>query len=322
MTVSTASKVAEDIGKVVEQGLSAPQKTLPFWLLYDAEGSKLFDLITTLPEYTLYRQELEILNTFAPQIAGRFSGRAVKVIDLGPGNGMKAKILLEELIKIRGMDWYVPIDVCQQALDIATERISSDPKFSMLVIRLVRAEYLQGLKLAGGFSGRKLVLFLGSSIGNYGLIESMNFLKEVRSYLQSGDYLLLGLDLEKTPEELEAAYNDSAGVTARFTKNILTRINRELDGNFVLEKFEHNARYVPALRIVLVGLRSLADQTVRVGKLGREFNFATGELLHLETCQKYNLEHIQGFAEACGYKLVLTCTDPDFGFADTLWQVP
>ena len=258
-TTQTVNSFAED----VREGLGRPgQKELPSKYLYDDIGSALFEVITKLPEYGVTRAEEQLLRRYASDAAERLSSHGI-VVELGSGSGRKTRWILEALARHQPT-MYCPIEVSPTALESCERELDDLPNVSILGFE---TEYLDGLRRALARRERgvaALVLFLGSSIGNFDRRPGENFLRKIRAELAPGDALMLGTDLEKPHEQLISAYDDSLGVTALFNLNVLGRINRELGGDFDLSRFEHMALYNGRERRVEMHLRSLDAQDVSI----------------------------------------------------------
>ena len=312
---TTAMEFAAD----VRAGLTKiGQKELPSKYLYDALGSKLFDAICELPEYGLTRADERILKRYSPQIADRIPGGSM-VCELGSGTGRKTRYLLEALSRRKRVDYY-PIELSHSAL-VACERELSDIE-SVGIVGLER-EYLEGLREAVSRRRRQpiLVLFLGSTIGNFSHPCDRNFLRDIRSILSPGDFLLLGTDLEKPVLSLIQAYDDALGVTAAFNLNLLARINRELAGDFAIAQFEHVARYNCGTRSVEMHLRSKRHQKVTIGKAELSVEFQEGETIWTENSHKYSMEEVRSLAQSAHFHCEMVCLDEQWPFAETLMSV-
>ncbi len=291
-----------ELAREVTRGLEGRPKSLPCRFFYDAEGSALFEEICAQPEYYLTRAEREILARHATEIAACHS-TPLELVELGSGNAEKTELLLRALSE-RGSDLrYVPVDICRDVLVESAGRLLA--RFGELSILAIEAEYRPGLRLlADRARGQKLVLWLGSNVGNFHRSEACEFLASLRRELSPGDRLLLGVDLRKDKQVLEAAYDDAAGVTARFNKNLLARLNRELGADFDLSSFRHRAIYDERLGRIDMYLESTRPQRVRLASLGRTIEFARGELVHTECSYKYSLEEIDALAAGAGYSVL------------------
>jgi dimethylhistidine N-methyltransferase len=295
--------------EAVRRGLGASPRTLPPWLFYDARGSALFEDITRLPEYYLTRAEREILETFAGEIvrlASEDSDRPLKVVELGAGSATKTQLLLREVVRQKGRCEYVPIDVSAAALDDAVARIErEEPRVS---VRPIAGTHLSALPEIRQTGPRRLVLFLGSSIGNYPDDEAVALLAAVGRALLPGAGLLLGTDRRKDPAVLLPAYDDAAGVTAAFNLNLLARLNRELDADFDLGAWRHEARWNEGASRVEMHLCSTTGQTVHVPGV-IDARFQAGESIHTESSIKYDRAHVDRLLAAAGFHRLRTFTD-------------
>ena len=300
----------------VRNGLTKRQKELPSKYLYDALGSKLFEAICELTEYGLTRADERILQRYSGEIAVQVSGD-VMVCELGSGSGRKTRYLLEALSRDRHINYY-PIEISHSALTIC-ERELSDIE-SVGIVGLER-EYLDGLGEAA--SRRKpgqriLVLFLGSTIGNFSQPCDRKFLREIRALLSEGDFLLLGTDFEKPAGRLIDAYDDSLGVTAAFNLNLLARINRELDADFALEQFQHVAKFNTVTRSIEMHLRSKQRQVVTIPKAELMVRFEENETIWTENSHKYSRDEVAAMAKDARFRIDGQWMDQDWLFAETL----
>jgi L-histidine Nalpha-methyltransferase len=302
----------EDFAADVERGLAAQSKYVSPKYLYDEVGSQLFEQICLQPEYYLTRTEASILNKYAPVIS-KLAGSNIEIIELGSGSSSKTAILLSYLSLQKKRIYYFPIDISSSILMESTRRLKS--QFPNVSIIGIRSDYNLGIDKAVAAAGcmssewnqeipdMKLVLFLGSSIGNFELIEARSLLGSVRKKLHTNDLLLVGFDLQKDESVLNAAYNDKAGITAKFNLNLLARINRELDGNLELGKFEHHAFYSREQQRMEMHLVSKTNQQLYIGALGKTFAIRKGESIHTENSYKYTLNQIAALAEDCSFTL-------------------
>ena len=309
-----------DIASVVKAGLCATPKKLPPWLFYDARGSELFEEITELPEYYVTRTEYAIFARHAAQIVAS-AGEELTVIELGAGTAFKTRLLLRALLETQATARYYPIDVSEAALQVARKGLQRAFPGKLAVVPVI-GRYREALERLSHLPGRKLVMFIGSSIGNYEPDAGAELLRDVQRSLRPGDALLLGTDLEKPAELLQQAYDDAAGVTARFNKNLLTRINRELGGHFVLENFKHVAVWNPGLSRMEMHLESLCDQRVPIDLLELSVRFARGERLHTESSYKFNAARVDQMLRHAGFAREETFTDPRGWFGVHLARVP
>ena len=286
-------------------GLALPQKSLPPKYFYDARGCELFEQICELPEYYPTRTELAIMREHAGAMA-KFLGPDCQLIELGSGSSRKTRILIEQLQP----PLYVPVDIAGEALRAAAAGLAQ--QYPWLNIIGTCADYTKPLTLPE-FSGvpirRKAVYFPGSTIGNFTPQEAIGFLQLARHMVGPGGALLVGVDLKKDRQVLDAAYDDAAGVTAAFNLNLLARINRELGGDFPLRRFRHRAFYDQSKGWIEMHLESLATQLVHVG--GARFRFSSGETIHTEISCKYSVEEFHALAHRSGFKSEQTWCDAD-----------
>jgi L-histidine Nalpha-methyltransferase len=292
------------------------QKELPSKYLYDTVGSRLFDVITELPEYGLTRAEERILNRHAGDIVKRLP-EDLAVAELGSGGGRKTRRILEALCSSHPTA-YFPIEISPTALAMCEREVGDIPSISIVG---VEHEYLDGLQEVARMRAprqRLLVLFLGSTIGNFDPPAGIPFLRKIREMLAPGDLLLLGTDLEKSVPLMIAAYDDPLGVTAAFNRNLLVRINRELGGDFDIDAFGHRASWNAEQSRVEMHLVSRLPQRVRVAAAQLELEMAEGESIWTESSYKYRPEGIARMLERTGFRLVEQWTDREDGFALTL----
>jgi dimethylhistidine N-methyltransferase len=311
--VPASSPVPEIAGDVLE-GLSRTPKSLPPKLLYDAEGSALFEQITCLPEYYPTRTEAAILMTHADEICARL-GKNVSVGELGAGTATKTRILLRSLLRRQFSVNYFPLDVSDAALQLAKDEVEKELQAVKVHPQIGDFEDLTFLELQ---ARPRLVLYIGSSIGNLEHDDAINLLQNVAQHLSSGDQLLLGADLVKDSRMMQAAYNDSAGITASFNKNLLVRINRELGGHFEPDAFYHVSFWNEAASRIELHLESACFQSVRVDALDMTVRFGQGERIHTENSYKYTLERLGDLLRHGGFQLEHTWTDPHCWFAVSL----
>jgi L-histidine N-alpha-methyltransferase len=293
------------------------QKELPSKYFYDAVGSHLFDVITVLPEYGLTRAEERILQNHTSGIVAHLQS-PLSVAELGSGTGKKTRLLLEALCRNHPTSYY-PIEISPSALALCQREVGDIESISILGLE---HDYLDGLARAASYRrpGEKLlVLFLGSTIGNFDQPAAVDFLRQLRRLLQPGDWLLLGTDLLKPVHVLVAAYDDPLGVTAAFNLNLLARINRELDAHFVLSQFQHVARFNREAGRIEMHLRSRRKQTVDIEKAELSVSFLEGETIWTESSHKYSYSEIFHMAEQSGFRCEAQWTDPEWPFAENLW---
>jgi L-histidine N-alpha-methyltransferase len=313
-----AQALENEFARDVRAGLTrAGQKTLSCRYLYDEVGSALFEAITCLPEYGLTRADARLLQRHAPEILARIAGPIV-VAELGSGAGAKTRPILEQLSRRQQVVYY-PIDVSCAAL----ERCARELALLATIVPL-EENYLDGLERVAEMrsAGETLVvLFLGSTIGNFEPDRAIGFLADVRSRLMPGDALLLGADLVKPTEQMLIAYDDPAGVTAAFNLNLLGRINRELGGDFDLRQFDHIARYDPDAQRIEMHLRSRSRQSVTIHKSDITVEFFPGETIWTESSHKFRPEQIITIACASGFRVERQWIDREWPFAENLLRL-
>lgn len=279
----------------VLQGLKQPDKCIPCKYLYDSRGSMLFERICTLPEYYLTRTEMSLLARHAAEIAA-LAGPHCRIVEFGAGSSRKVRLLLAAMDRPAA---YVPVDVSRDYLAAQAARLSDD--YPGMAVTPVVADFLGDITLPpGGGHRRTLGFFPGSTIGNLLPAEARAFLSRARRLLGDDGLMVVGVDLRKPATLLEAAYDDTAGVTAAFTLNLLARVNRELDADFDLDGFRHSARWDPARGCVRILLMSRRDQEVTVA--GERLRFREGEAIHVEDSHKYGVGEFHALAGAAGYQ--------------------
>lgn len=302
----------------VREGLTSDPKELACRYFYDAEGSRLFEAICELPEYYLPKAEREILTTHASDIVSRVPKSSL-VFELGSGNAAKTRLLLESFLR-QGPTTYVPVDISSAALrDSARALVDAYPTLS---VKGIVGEYEQGLRWLEGTDGARLVLWLGSNIGNLDRDEAAAFLRRVGRALTRQDRMLVGVDLRKDKKTLEAAYDDTAGVTAQFNKNLLVRINRELGGQFELDAFQHRATYDEKHGRIDMYLVSARAQSVRIAALDVDVRFSAGEAIHTESSYKYSPDELGALVDAAGLRIDGSWLDSGKRFAELLLAAP
>lgn len=296
------------IADAARQGLSAHPKRLPPWLFYDEEGSRLFDAITELDEYYLTRTERGILAEYGEEmIAAAARGMKLRIVELGAGSAEKTRLLLRAAVERQQAVIYEPIDVSGSALEIARQRIEREIPGVSVAPRVSDYTHGPGLDLDAFFGERRLVLYIGSSIGNFEPHEAAELLQRVRASLCEGDGILLGVDMVKNEQILHAAYDDAEGVTAAFNRNILLRLNRDLGAGFDPDAFAHQARWNPRQSRMEMHLESRLQQRVEVA--GIEVAFAPGETIHTENSYKYESGQPEAMLEAAGFEPAGLWTD-------------
>jgi dimethylhistidine N-methyltransferase len=278
----------------VVEGLSRLQKTIPCRWLYDERGSDLFEEITRLEDYYPTRAETAILQTRQPELQ-QFAGTGPILIEYGAGAGVKTELVLDALAAPQG---YVPIDVAREHLFQTARRM--ERRFRSLWVRPVERDFLNVFEMPTGMpAGRRVGFFPGSTIGNLDAAEAEAFLSQMLRHVGPAGVAIVGVDLLKQVETLLRAYDDREGITAQFNLNLLARINRELGGDFQLDRFRHVARWNNAERAVEMHLLSLTDQWTSIGQ--RRFHFREGETIHTESSRKYDREGFGALAEGAGW---------------------
>lgn len=319
-TPSSAAKqnaFAEDVRK----GLSSDPKSLSSKYFYDDQGSRLFRQIMELPEYYLTRAEHEIFSSQTAEIFEAFADGAESfdLIELGAGDGAKTAVLIDYFLR-RQIDFtYSPIDISAEAVEVLTAKFAAE--FPRLRMNAQVGDYFRILdRLKTQATRRKILLFLGSNIGNFSAEQSNEFFANLRGVMNAGDLLFVGFDLQKDPRVIVKAYDDAQGVTAQFNLNLLRRINRELGADFDLENFSHYAVYRPvecAARSFLISRRA---QTVRIEALNESYEFGAWEAIFMEISQKYNAKMIADLARASGFVIERDFYDARQYFVDSLWK--
>jgi dimethylhistidine N-methyltransferase len=321
-----AHQQARSFGEDVRIGLTSDPKTLPSKYFYDDLGSRLFEAICCLPEYYLTRAESEILCTYAGEIIAELqanSRQPIRLIELGSGNAEKTRLLIEAAIARQGDLLYIPVDISAESLQSSFHGLVHE--YPQLQISALAADYFAALDcfstegIPGGKGFSNVFLFLGSNIGNFDAAESRAFLGEIRKVLGPGDALLLGADLNKGADLLVPAYDDQLGVTAAFNRNLLVRINQELQADFDLSKFDHIAMYDATQSRVEMHLVSREPQQVRIGALDLTVRFDWRESIHTESSYKYDLETLAQLGQDAGFSVKNTWYDSAAQFSFNLF---
>jgi dimethylhistidine N-methyltransferase len=308
--------VNNEFAKEVESGLNDIQKHISPKFFYDKKGSKLFEEICKQPEYYLNRTESQILKNSVDKILKIIGDEEISLVELGNGNSLKTRILLEPMLAGIKNVFYFPIDVSLKMLKKSISNLFSE--YSNLKIYGVCSDYVTGLvkinhfiKSKKNIPKRKFIIFLGSSIGNFDPKEAQIFLSSISRYVKKNDLLLIGIDLEKDKSILDRAYNDKNGITAKFNLNVLSRINKELDGEFKLSNFEHESFYNTSKHRIEMHLISKIDQQVRIRSIGKTFQFKKGETIHTENSYKYSLNRLEKLVGRSGLQVVKNFVDPN-----------
>ena len=301
----------------VLDGLTRPLKELPPKHLYDARGSELFDQICELPEYYQTRTERLILERNADAIVEHT--RAVELVELGSGSATKTRVLLDAMVRAGTLARYVPVDVSASTVHAVAELFAEE--YPGLQVHGVVGDFERHLGHLPAPAGPRLVPFLGGTIGNFPPGSRRRFLRSLSKTLHPDGFLLLGTDLVKDPSVIEAAYDDSAGVTAQFNLNVLHVLNRELEADFDVSAFEHAAFFDRKQEWIEMRLRATTPQHVRVGALDLDIDFANREEMRTEISAKFTTQRLRADLAAAGLDLVATFTDPDELFAVSLARV-
>jgi L-histidine Nalpha-methyltransferase len=319
MTSANAQpQVLPDFAAEVVVGLNQPgQKELPSKYLYDEVGSALFDVICLLPEYGLSRAGMRLLQRHSHEIVSLLPSPVI-VAELGSGSGQKTRLLLEALSRRQRVNYY-PIDISGSALSRCRQEIGQIDNVSIVGFERAYLDGLQEVSARRREGERILVLFLGSTIGNFDRPAGDQFLREVRAILHGGDALLLATDLEKPVSQLLQAYDDPAGVTAAFNMNLLARINRDLGADFDLKQFRHLARYDESERRVEMHLVSKAWQRITIREAGFRFYLREGETIWTESSHKYNPDEVIQMGSRTGFRCVQQWCDAEWPFAQNLF---
>ena len=310
LSAGTERTLAED----VLDGLTRPFKELPPKHFYDAYGSELFERICELPEYYPTRTERWILQTYSEEIAERTG--AAEIVELGAGYATKTRVLLDALSRAGTLRRYVPVDVSETTVLACADQLVSE--YPGLSVHGLVGDFERHLIHLPEAMGPRLIAFLGGTIGNFLPGARRRFLRDLRSRMGPDDHLLLGTDLVKDPAVIEAAYDDEAGVTAEFNRNVLRVLNRELDADFDLDEFDHVAFFDADHEWIEMRLRARSRQTVRIEALDLDVHFAAREELRTEISAKFTAERLEGDLRAAGLELDGWFTDPDDLFALTL----
>lgn len=305
----------------VLRGLTSSPKQLSSRYFYDDEGSRLFMEIMKLPEYYLTRAEMKIFTEQTDAICDAFTYGAdsIDLIELGAGDGTKTAILIQHLLKKEVDFSYSPIDISQEANDTLSARFHE--KFPELRINPHTGDYFKVLGSLQGENGRrKVLLFLGSNIGNFLRDNAVSFFRQLRAVMSENDRLFVGFDMQKDPRTIVAAYDDPQGVTSAFNLNLLRRINRELGADFDLDKFSHYAQYRPMECAARSFLISREAQTVQIDALNRRFEFEQWEPIFMEISQKYTHAMIDELAGDGGFEIEKEFYDEENFYIDSLWR--
>ncbi len=319
-TEQTTTYDAEFANDVIT-GLKQQPKKLSSKYFYDGTGSHLFQQIMDLPEYYLTRTEFKILEEQKAEITAFFEPHSFfHLVELGAGDGLKTKILLKKLLESTTDFEYVPVDISGDALQQLEDSLQKE--MPNLQVDGFSGDYFKALKwLQQNKPGRKVVFFLGSNIGNFEDGGDAAFMQQIRKYLNPGDLVLMGFDLQKDPRVIRQAYDDAAGITAAFNLNLLTRMNRELGADFNPEQFEHFTDYDILTGTIKSYLVSKKQQTVTFSALNHTVSFQAWEAIHTENSHKYSIPQIEQLGQQAGLEISQLFTDDKHYFADVLFKV-
>ncbi|MFC1223220.1 L-histidine N(alpha)-methyltransferase [Pedobacter sp. BG31] len=301
-------------------GLKSEPKFMLSKYFYDATGDRIFQQIMEMEEYYLTNAEMEILQNQSAQLSEAISahGTAFDLIELGAGDATKSIHLLKSLLDAQMEFSYFPIDISEHVISDLEENLPK--KLPALDITGLNGDYFDMLKKAAELSDRrKVVLFMGANIGNMTVADAESFCLSLKQLLSPNDLVIIGFDLKKNPQQILAAYNDKGGITRSFNLNLLRRINKELDGDFNVDQFEHYASYDPASGACKSYLISLQNQIVNIGR--QVIHFSENEYIHMEISQKYSLEDIHKLAVKTGFKPLQSFFDQKHYFVDAIWRV-
>lgn len=315
-TTHTLTAIAED----VYSGLTATPKYIASKYFYDDHGSRIFRDIMNMPEYYLTNAEAEIFELHRSDISRQFCDtcESIDLVELGAGDGAKTRILLEYMFSNNVSFRYVPVDISEEANRQLTTHLRD--RFPGIRIEEKTGDYFDMIgELSREYTNRKVIMFLGSNLGNYSNTESLDFLRKLSSMMTSRDKLFLGLDLKKDPEIIRKAYDDAAGHTRDFNLNLLERFNRELDADFDIRYFRHTPVYDPRTGAAKSYLVSTRDQVVRIPAIEKEIRFEKWEAIFTEMSQKYDLGLINKLAEGAGFVVEKNYFDNQHFFVNTLW---
>lgn len=309
-----------DFARDVDNGLSANPKSLSSKYFYDAIGDKIFQDIMRMPEYYLTDSEYEIFNLQKEGILKAINpGQKFNLVELGAGDGLKTKLLIEYFIEQKVDFEYFPVDI---SADVLTQlKVDLNNRWPSLKVTTLNYEYFTALeKLNELDSSPKVLLFLGGNIGNFNAVTAENFYRRLNNGLNCSDQIISGVDLKKDPRVILAAYNDAQGITRSFNLNLLDRMNKELDANFNLEEFEHYPTYDPFTGEARSYIISKIAQEVEIKEIGHTYRFEKAEAIHMEISKKYTLAQIEKLAERTGFQTKKHFTDRKEYFVDSLWK--
>lgn len=310
-----ATTIEKSFSEEIRSSLSKTPKSINPKFFYDNEGSNLFEQICVLPEYYLTRTEESILKNIKTDLANFLDG-SFRLVELGSGSSTKTRLILDVFDQIQNTVEYFPIDI-SEILTESSEVLLKD--YPSLIITGIIDTYEGGLEFIEQLDDKKnLIIFLGSSFGNFSPIVGQEFLQRINSLMKKNDLFLIGLDLVKDKRILEKAYNDSGGLTARFNLNVLSRINDELDADFDLDNFKHHALFNGEKKRIEMYLKSLANQSVTIGESNFSINIKKGELILTEFSHKYTVPQIQDLMKKTGFEIEKIWFDENQYFSEIL----
>jgi len=310
-----ATKIEKTFSEEISSSLNKDSKFINPKFFYDKKGSDLFEKICSLPEYYPTRTEISILKTLQTELSS-YIDENFRLVELGSGTSVKTRLILDVLAKLQDTTEYFPIDISEILTESSEELLKN---YDDLHITGIIDTYEGGLEFLKNFDNKKnLIIFLGSSFGNFSPNDGFEFLQKINSTMKPGDLFLIGLDLVKDKQILESAYDDSQGVTAEFNLNILSRINDELDADFNLQNFSHHAIYNEEKQRIEMYLKSLVNQSVIISKSNLSLNLEKNELIHTEHSHKYKLSQIHELLDNVGFEIKHTWLDDNKHFSVTL----
>lgn len=319
MTSKTNNILHSTFAQDILQGLRAKPKKLSSKYFYDKKGDALFQQIMRMPEYYLTDCEYEILDQYKGDILKLIGDRHFDLIELGAGDGLKTKLLLDHFVNQQADFTYCPIDISADVLKQLKADVAK--RWPKLECKLMPGDYFAMLgELENRSHARKVILFLGSNIGNLTPDQATGFIQKIQEHMAPGDLLITGFDLKKDPAIILDAYSDPAGITAAFNLNLLERINTELGGDFDLDQFKHWETYNPVTGATKSYIVSKVKQIVHIKALDQDFSFDAWEAIDVELSQKFSLTEIEALAQATGFELVQHFTDQRDYFVDSVWQ--
>ncbi|TBR22134.1 MAG: L-histidine N(alpha)-methyltransferase [Candidatus Nitrosotenuis sp.] len=314
--LKSLDKKRDEFASDIAYGLTRKKKFIPSKYFYDINGSQLFEQICNLPEYYLTRKEIEILSSIKNDLARYLSTHAV--IELGSGSATKTRFLFEILSESQDEIQYFPIDI-SDIIHESTEKLQDE--FSNLKITGIVDQYEGGLKLLKSLRDKKIIVFFGSSFGNFDKKNGTEFLKRIRESMNAEDLFLLGIDLVKDIKVLEQAYDDPQGITKKFNLNVLARINRELGANFNPSNFDHVAFYNSAHKRIEMHLQAKTDQHILIKDIDLSVKLRGGEKIRTEYSHKYTIPQLRSLAEKTGFKIKTIWSDQQKYFGLVLLSI-